>query len=262
MKIAVCIKQVPASCEIEMDKETGVLKREGKETRINPHDLSAIEAALEIKEKYGGKISAFTMGPRASREVIVYSYSMGVDEGYHLSDTKFAGADVFSTSFTLAEGIRLIDDFDLIICGRQTTDGDTGQVGPAIAEHLKLPHIHLVSAIDKIQDKNIFVTQQLDNKEIKIKVSMPCVLIVQGEAFKPRLPSLKLKLKAKKKEINKITIDDMRDNNPEKYGLRGAPTRVRKIFLPEKTSRQEILTGDSSYISSEIMKIFEKQKMR
>lgn len=262
MNIAVCIKQVPASNEIQMDEKTGVLKREGNETRMNPHDLSAIEAALQIKEKHNGTITAFTMGPHSAKKVIQYSYSMGVDRGILLSDSKFAGADVYSTSFTLAQGISIYDNFDLIICGRQTTDGDTGQVGPAISEHLGVPHINLVTSIDKIERENIFVTQRLNDKEIMLKVTMPCVLIIHGEPFTPRLPSLKLKLKAKKKEINTITFDDMKNKDEKEYGLNASPTKVEKIYLPEKTVIQHIFTGDGDSISSEIINMLIHHKVK
>ena len=136
MKIVVCIKQVPGTNKVEIDETTGVLKRDGAEAKINPYDLYALETALRLKEKTGGTVTAVTMGPDQAIDMMKESYMMGVDDAYIFSDRTFAGADVLATSYTLAQGIKAMGDFDIIVCGKQTTDGDTAQVGPAIAEYL------------------------------------------------------------------------------------------------------------------------------
>ena len=140
MKIVVCMKQVPASSKVDIDPETGAMKRMSGETRTNPYDLFALETALQIREKVGGTVTVLTMGPPQAEEMMRDAYTMGADDAVILSDRKFAGADVLATSYALAQGIQVIGGADLIICGRQTTDGDTAQVGPAIAEHLTIPH--------------------------------------------------------------------------------------------------------------------------
>lgn len=132
MKIVVCMKQVPATSKVDIDPETGAMKRMSGETRTNPYDLFALETALSIREKTGGTVTVLTMGPPQAEEMIRDAYTMGADEGVILSDRKFAGADVLATSYALAQGIQVIGGADLIICGRQTTDGDTAQVGPAL----------------------------------------------------------------------------------------------------------------------------------
>lgn len=132
MKIVVCMKQVPATSKVDIDPETGAMKRMSGETRTNPYDLFALETALMIREKTGGTVTVLTMGPPQAEEMIRDAYTMGADEGVILSDRKFAGADVLATSYVLAQGIQVIGGADLIICGRQTTDGDTAQVGPAL----------------------------------------------------------------------------------------------------------------------------------
>lgn len=132
MKIVVCMKQVPATSKVDIDPETGAMKRMSGETRTNPYDLFALETALMIREKTGGTVTVLTMGPPQAEEMIRDAYTMGADEGVILSDRKFAGADVLATSYALAQGIQVIGGADLIICGRQTTDGDTAQVGPAL----------------------------------------------------------------------------------------------------------------------------------
>ena len=132
MKIVVCMKQVPATSKVDIDPETGAMKRMSGETRTNPYDLFALETALAIGEKTGGTVTVLTMGPPQAEEMIRDAYTMGADEGVILSDRKFAGADVLATSYALAQGIQVIGGADLIICGRQTTDGDAAQVGPAL----------------------------------------------------------------------------------------------------------------------------------
>lgn len=132
MKIVVCMKQVPATSKVDIDPETGAMKRMSGETRTNPYDLFALETALSIREKTGGTVTVLTMGPPQAEEMIRDAYTMGADEGVILSDRKFAGADVLATSYALAQGIQVIGGADLIICGRQTTDGDAAQVGPAL----------------------------------------------------------------------------------------------------------------------------------
>ena len=127
MKIVVCMKQVPATSKVDIDPETGAMKRMSGETRTNPYDLFALETALAIREKTGGTVTVLTMGPSQAEEMIRDAYTMGADEGVILSDRKFAGADVLATSYALAQGIQVIGGADLIICGRQTTDGDTAQ---------------------------------------------------------------------------------------------------------------------------------------
>ena len=141
MKILVCIKQVPATQAVEVDPVTGVLKRDGVLSKINPYDLYALETALKLKQDHGGSITALSMGPGQARAALEEALWMGVDEGVLLSDRRFAGADVLSTSRTLSQGIEALGGFDLILLGRQTTDGDTAQVGPAIAQWLEIPHV-------------------------------------------------------------------------------------------------------------------------
>ena len=161
MKIVVCMKQVPASSKVDIDPETGAMKRMSGETRTNPYDLFALETALQIREKVGGTVTVLTMGPSQAEEMMRDAYTMGADDAVILSDRKFAGADVLATSYALAQGIQVIGGADLIICGRQTTDGDTAQVGPAIAEHLTIPHAAWVAEIVDVNEKAIQVRQDL-----------------------------------------------------------------------------------------------------
>ena len=161
MKIIVCMKQVPAGTNVEIDPETGAMKRLSSATRTNPYDLFALETALLLKEKMGGTVTVLTMGPAQAESMMKDAYACGADEAVILSDRKFAGSDVLSTSYTLRQGIQVLGGADLIICGRQTTDGDTAQVGPALAEHMHIPHAAWVTRIEEVTEKDISVQQKL-----------------------------------------------------------------------------------------------------
>ncbi len=234
MKIALCIKQVPGSTSVEIDEKTGVLKRDGVAAKINPFDLPAIECALWLKEKTGGDITAVTMGPPQSEAVIREAFMMGVDHGIMLSDRRFGGADVLATSYTLAQGLRSCGEkFDLIICGKQTTDGDTAQVGAELAEFLGIPHLNNICAVEKAEDGFLYAVSEQPLEKLRLKIKLPCLISVEKNIFEPRLPSYKLKKLTAGRKIKLLTLDDLEDKDPEHYGLNGSPTQVKRIFPPE-----------------------------
>lgn len=197
MKILVCMKQVPAGTKVDIDPETGAMKRLSGETRTNPYDLFALEAALQLREKVGGSVTVLTMGPPQAEEMMRDAYTMGADDAIILSDRKFAGADVLATSYALSQGITAIGDVDLIICGKQTTDGDTAQVGPAIAEHLGIPHAAWVSEIVDADSESIQVKQDLVSVSQTSKIPYPCLITVDKDMCVPRLPSYLLQKQSK-----------------------------------------------------------------
>ena len=233
MEIVVCVKQVPGTSEVEVDPVTGVLKRDGVDSKMNPYDLFALETALRIKKENNATLKTITMGPPQAKKVISESFSMGVDEGAIVSDRKFGGADVLATAYTLAQGIKKIGNPDLIICGKQTTDGDTAQVGPEIAEDLNIPHVTNVTKIIEVGEKSIVVETDLPTTLEVCEISYPCLLTVEKDIFQPRLPSFKLKMETKDKEIPMITLKDMDDTDEKHYGLNGSATQVIRIFPPE-----------------------------
>lgn len=239
MNTIVCIKQVPGTSKVEVDEKTGVLKRDGIDTKMNPYDLYALETAFNIKEKKGGSISVISMGPPQAMEVIKEAFSMGADNGVLISDRKFAGADVLATSYTISQGIRKTGDFDLIICGKQTTDGDTAQVGPEIAEYLGIPHVANVRKILEVENDYITVEMDMPNTVEIVEVKYPCLLTVEKDIFEPRLPSYRKKIESKNREINVISLSDFEDKDENKYGLNGSPTQVERIFPPESNSSHE-----------------------
>lgn len=241
MKILVCIKQVPDTQKVQVDPETGVLIRDGIETKMNPYDLYALETALQIKAQVQAEITVITMGPPAAKAVLLEAFALGVDEAVLMSDRKFAGADVLATSYTLAQGIKTIaPDFDLILCGKQTTDGDTAQVGPAIAEVLQIPHVSWVKALLAVDMKTITVKQEMMDSEAVVQLPLPCLLTVEKGIFQPGLPSYIRRKAALNKPIHCLSAKDCHDSDPERFGLNGSPTQVERIFEPVKIGRAHV----------------------
>lgn len=252
MNILVCIKQVPGTSKVEVDPITGVLKRDGIDSKMNPYDLYALETALKIKESKGGTVKVLSMGPNQALSVIKEAYTMGADEGTLLSDRKFGGADVLATSYTIAQGVKKIGDFELIICGKQTTDGDTAQVGSEMAEWLNIPHVANVKNIVEVENSSIIVEMDMPESIETVKVAYPCLITVDKGIFEPRLPSYKKKLSTKNKEIKILSLNDFNDKNEKNYGLNGSPTQVERIFPPEVNNDREMWTGSSSELIERI----------
>ncbi len=249
MEILTCIKQVPGTSEVEVDEKTGVLKRDGVDSKMNPYDLYALETALRIKKEKGATLKVITMGPPQAKQIIEESFMMGVDEGAIVSDRKFAGADVLATSYTLSQGIKKIGNPDLIICGKQTTDGDTAQVGPEIAEFLNIPHVTNVTKIIEVKDKSIVIEVDMPNTLEVCEVEYPCLITVEKDIFQPRLPSFKLRLKTKNREIPMYSLADFEDKNEDNYGLNGSPTQVLRIFPPTSNNEKEVLRGSAEEVT-------------
>lgn len=260
MNIIVCIKQVPATSKVEVDEETGVLKRAGVESKMNPYDLYALETALQIREKLGGTITAITMGPPQAEAVIREAYMMGVDRGFLLTDRRFAGADVLATSYTLSQGIKVIGEYDLIICGRQTTDGDTAQVGPAIAEYLDIPHVAWISRINEVSETSLIVEQNLADSVEVVEVGYPCLITVEKDIVQPRLPSYRLKLKTRDWPVKNLGLEDLPDQDETRYGLKGSPTQVERVFPPEQNTGQILWEGNGDELAEQCFKTLKKLK--
>ncbi|MBN1696957.1 MAG: electron transfer flavoprotein subunit beta/FixA family protein [Spirochaetales bacterium] len=244
MKVIVCIKQVPDTTNVKINPETNTLIREGVESIINPFDMYALEEGLRIKEKYGGEVIALSMGPPQVSISLKEAISLGIDNAYLLSDRAFAGSDTLATAYTLAAGINALDGADIILMGKQAIDGDTGQVGPGVAENLSLPHITDVRKIEAIDSSGYIVVERLlENGYLRLKTKLPVILTVVKEINEPRLPSLKGKMRAKKEEVAVWTKDDL-DVDMERIGLTGSPTQVIKIFTPPKPSGGKIFQGE------------------
>ena len=260
MEILVCIKQVPGSNKVEVDPVTGVLKRTGADAKMNPYDLFALETGLRLREKYGGSVSVLTMGPPQAAAILYEAFAMGADKGGLITDRKFGGSDVLATSYTLSQGIRKFGKFDVIICGLQTTDGDTAQVGPEVSEMLGIPCVCNVHAIDKAEDDFIIVDMEMSEDIEKLKVPFPCLITVQKDIYEPRLPSYKKQKATANREINRYSLNDMEDKNEKHYGLDGSPTNVQRIFPPTSDKVQETWTGSGEDLSERIYDALKKMK--
>lgn len=261
MRIIVCMKQVPAGTRAEIDPETGAMKRLSGDTRTNPYDLFALETALALRERLSGTVTALTMGPAHAEEMMRDAYTMGVDDAVILSDRKFAGGDVLATSWCLAQGIQVIGGADLIVCGRQTTDGDTAQVGPAVAEHLHIPHAAWVAEIVDADDTCIRVRQDLASVSQVSELPYPCLITVDKDICVPRLPSYRLKRDTAGRPVRVLSFDDMPDRNLDRYGLVGSPTAVKRMFAPAEAEKQVYLEGSAEEKADRLFSILTGRKL-
>jgi electron transfer flavoprotein beta subunit len=258
MNIVVCIKQVPETTDVRINPETNTLIREGVKSIINPFDMYAIEEGVRLKEKFGGKVTAITMGPPQAEAALREAVSMGVDEGILICDRAFAGSDTWATSYTLAGAIQKAGSFDLIICGKQASDGDTAQVGPGISTHLDIPQVTYVKKIEEVKEKVMRVERMMEEGFEIIETPLPALLTVVKEINEPRLPSLKGMMRAKQA---KITIWTQKELNldPQKIGLCGSPTQVVKIFTPPPRVGGQVLAGEPHEIAVQLVELLKSE---
>ncbi|NLG88557.1 MAG: electron transfer flavoprotein subunit beta/FixA family protein [Clostridiaceae bacterium] len=242
MNIIVCVKQVPGTTDVKINKETNTIIRDEAEAIINPFDEYAIEEGVRIKEKVGGSVTVLSMGIPKTAELLRETIAVGVDDAVLLTDRAFAGADTLATSYTLSMGIRKLGNYDLIICGKQATDGDTAQVGPSLAEKLGIPHTTNVRKIEEIREGYIRCQRMTDDGYEVVEMPLPAVITVVKEINEPRYPSIKGKLKAKKYEVKTLNAEDI-GANLNLCGLNGSPTRVIKTFTPVHEIKAEMIEG-------------------
>ena len=244
MEFVVCVKQVPDTTEVKIDPVTNTLIRQGVPSIVNPFDKNAVEAALQLKEKHGGKVTVISMGPPQAKEALKECLAMGADEALLISDRAFGGADTLATSYTLACAIKKMGNVDMIICGKQAIDGDTAQVGPEIAEHLNLTQVTCVSKIE-VEGSTVKVEREHEEGYEIIETQTPVLLTVLKSINEPRFPTIKGTMKANRKEIPTWTAADM-DVNSDQLGLKGSPTQVRRIFTPQQRVQGELIQADSA----------------
>ncbi|HIJ66788.1 MAG TPA: electron transfer flavoprotein subunit beta/FixA family protein [Planctomycetes bacterium] len=242
MNIIVCVKQVPDTLAVGVDSKTNTLIREGVDSVINPFDLHAAEVALRLKERYGGVVTALSMGPSQVIDTLRQVLSLGVERAVLLCDIGFAGADTLATSYTLATAVKKLGRFDLIICGRQAVDGDTAHVGPSLAEKLGIPHISCAVKIHKVTDKYIIAQRMTDGAIEKVKLSLPGLITVSKSINKPRTATLKGKMKAARAEVEIWSAHDI-GADESKIGLKGSATRVVKMATPKHDRAGLLLEG-------------------
>jgi electron transfer flavoprotein beta subunit len=238
---------------VKINPETNTLIREGVASIINPFDVYALEEGVRLKEKYTGTVNVMSMGPPQVDASLRDAISVGADEAILLSDRAFAGSDTLATAYTLAAGIRKLGQADVILMGRQAIDGDTGQVGPEVAENLGIPHLTDVKKIESVEpDGTIILQRMLEEGYVRVKARLPVVITVVKEINEPRLPSLRGKMNAKKKEIVVWNAKDV-EVEEKRLGLTGSPTQVMKIFTPPRPSGGKIFEGSVQESVSELL---------
>ncbi len=257
MKVIVCVKQVPDTTEVKIDKETNTLIREGVPSILNPDDANALEQALEFKEKYEDvHITVLSMGPPQADVMLRECLAMGADDAILLSDRAFGGSDTWATSNALAAAIRKVGDYDLILAGRQAIDGDTAQVGPQISEKLGIPQVTYVEDLD-IKGNTLTVKRQLEDGYEMIEIQMPALLTAVKELNEPRHMYIDKIFDAYKKDITVLSINDV-DITTAEVGLKASPTRVFRSFTPEVKGQGVILEGTDKEVASKLVNEFKK----
>ena len=260
IKIVVCIKQVPGTTEIKIDPQTNTLIREGIENIINPFDAYAIEEGVRIRERFSPEeveVIALTMGPPQSKEILKEAISVGVDSAILLSDRAFAGADTWATSTTLAKAINKIGDCRLIILGKQTLDGDTGQVGPELAQRLDIPFIGYASSILEIDKNKMKVKRLMEDRYETFEINLPAAISVVKDINTPRVPSLRGKIKAKSVEIPVWDAKQLEADENE-VGLAGSYTQVVKIFTPKIKHEIKMIEGSPEEQVEQLHKVLKE----
>ena len=259
MDILVAIKQVPDTDKVKMDPATGTMVREGVDSIVNPLDLYAIELAIRLKEKHGGKVTAFTMGPPAAEKALKEAMAMGCDAGVLVTDRAFSGSDTWATSYALSRAVAKIGPYDLILTGERATDGDTGQVGPCLAAWLDIPVLSYVGLIDTgaagtalASGQKIVARRLVEEGYQRVEVELPCLLTVIKEIANPRLPTPRGKKFARQTPLTILGAADL-DADPACLGLKGSPTKVAKIFYPKVTrSGTMVRAKDESEIDAAV----------
>jgi len=244
LNVIVCVKQVPDTTEVKMNKETNTIIREGVAAAINPFDSYAVEEGVRIKERAGeGKVTVLSMGIPSVADILKETIAVGADDTVLLSDKTFAGADTLATAYALSMAIKKIGGYDIILCGKQATDGDTAQVGPSLAEKLGIPHTTYVRKIEEIKDGIIRCQRMTDDGYEVIEMPLPAVITVVKEVNEPRLPSLKGKMRAKTTVVPIWSAEDI-GADPELCGLKGSPTQVIETFVPVHNINSEMIEGE------------------
>lgn len=256
MNITVCLKQVPETVDVKIDAKTESVVKAGLKNIINPLDTYALEEGVRLKERFGGKVTVISMGPPPVADTLKEAISLGADEGVLLSDNAFEGADTWATAFTLSAAIGKIGQFDLVICGRQAVDGDTGQVGPQLAEMLRVPVVTNVSKIEEVAGGGISVRRMTDEGQAVVQASLPALITVTKEINVPRLPSLRSIVKSRSAVIPVWGLKEL-GLEAGRVGLAGSFTEVVKLFQPVRSRKSTRLQGD---LKEQVELLFETLK--
>jgi len=261
LKIAVLVKQVPATDKVKIDEKTGTMVRSGFDAELNPLDMYAVEEAVRIKENFsnGATVVAISMGPPSAKDVLKDAISMGCDEAYLVSDRVFAGSDTLATSYVLSAALRKFGPFDIIFAGERATDGETGQIGPQVAARLGIPAITYVSSVKEISQHRITVERLVEMGKETIQAELPALLTVVKEINEPRVPDLAGKIRASVSNIPVIGAESL-NIDVKKVGLNGSPTRVIKVFYPKLSRNGKIIAAKNVHFAVKELINFLKEK--
>jgi electron transfer flavoprotein beta subunit len=250
MDILVLIKEVPDMQKVKFDSEKGVVNRSSADSEINPFDMNALQAAIDLKNQYGANVTVLTMGPPSAERSLRDAYARGCDHMILMTDRKFGGSDTFATAITLSAGVRHLGNYDLIICGEKSVDGDTAQVGAEVAEFLDIPHSYYVEKINNINETEVEVVIEslFSCKQIR-KMTLPALIAVTKNINIPKLPTVNRKLESLECEIKKISLDNLSEYIcDDNTGFKGSPTKVSKIVIPKPLERTSQIFRDD-YVS-------------
>lgn len=265
LHIVTCIKQVPDTKVIKMNPRTNTMDRSSAPAILNPYDAHAVEEAVRLKKEYGGTVTVLTMGPPPAVKAIKKCIEIGADEGYMISDRAFAGADTLATSYALTKAIEKIAEqkpIDLIMCGKMTIDGDTGQVGPGIARRLDIPPLTSVQKIIEINKHEGYaiVQRKLEDGYEVIRSTLPCLFAVEKEISQLSYSPLPNMIKAARYQPVIWSVSDLADVDRSLLGLKGSPTIVAKVWPPDRPKGGEILMGTPQEQARQIVNIVLEKK--
>lgn len=265
MKIVVCVKQVPDTTEVKVDEKTGTLIREGVPSIINPFDQYAMEEGVRLKElltEDGEKpeLIALSMGPPQARSELMKCLALGADRGILLTDRQFAGADTWVTALTLSLAIKKLEDVKLVLCGLQAIDGDTGQVGPELAQCLRMPQITYVEKV-AVEEKKVVAHRQTGDGYAVIESKLPVLLtLITPSDFVPTNPPFSKIMKAKNKPYEEWNNDKI-EGDPDRLGLNGSPTQVSRVFPPPKHEQGIMIDGEPEDIVKQLVDHLAKENL-
>lgn len=265
LHIVACIKQVPDTKVIKMNPKTNTMDRRTAPAILNPYDAHAVEEAVRLRERYGGKVSVLTMGPPPAVKAIKKCIEIGADEGYLITDRRFAGADTLATSYALTKALNKIskeNPVDLIICGKMSIDGDTGQVGPGIARRLDIPPLTSVNKVVEInkEEKKAIVHRKLEDGYEVVQSTLPCLFSVEKTINEVPYAPFPNMLKAAKYNPYIWSVDDLEDVDIKQLGLKGSPTIVSKVWAPPKPEGGTMLEGNRQEQVEQLLSILHKKK--
>ncbi len=261
IRIIVCMKQVPGTNKVALDPVTGNMKRDGARGKLNPFDLFAVEEALRLRELLGGHVTVLSMGPPQAESSLKEALYMGADEAYLVSDRALGGSDVLATSKALSEAVKTIGLPDLILCGKQTTDGDTAQVGPEMAEMLGIPHVSNATAISGDGEGAMLVTTTLERSECSYRIKLPFLASVEKDMNMPRLPSYRRMKELTAYKVNVLSLADLQDKDTQHYGTNGSATSVERVFAPEHDKERSFFRGTAREAAEALSELLAKEKI-